>query len=398
MNSMKTKLEKIYNYLQNNDFDSYILVDYENKNPLVKELLLGKMLTRKIVISIQKDRKSRLFCHFIDSVFLKIPEIEKNFDVYIYNTWQELLDFEKKYFAIYKKVLMDISRDGLLPRISLADYGSVYFIKELGIEISSSGDLLQEIVSTLSKKSMDLQDEACRLTLKIKDEAFELIRKALSEEKQISEYEVQQFICKRFTEEGMIFDEPPIVAIDKNAANPHYAPSENDFSYIKKGNLILIDMWAKMNDPDAVYADITWMAYAGEEVPEEYQKLFDIVKEARDAAIEFISKEIKHRKVYAFEADDIARKAISSYGYGQYFSHRLGHNIGVDVSPHGNGANLDNYETHDDRYLINNTSFSDEPGIYIPNKVGVRLETDLRIENDQLKVVGGLQKEIIKLY
>lgn len=390
------KLHELQTLLKENNESAYVIVDYENKNELVKTLLGNKMLTRKIVLIVPSEGKGKILCHFIDSVFLKDENILEFFDLCIYKTWQELLDLEKKHLLIYKSILMDISNYGLLPRISLADFGSVDYIRSLGIQIKSSGDILQEMVATLSNKQKSLQDEACKITLQIKDEAFTFIKDQILKYGQTNEYEVQQFICKRFTEEGLIYDEAPIVAIGPNASNPHYGPTKDTYSIIKEGDLILIDMWAKHNDKDGVYADITWMGYVGKEIPQVYIDRFNIVKSARDGVIEFLTKEVPTRKVKAFESDDIAREIITKAGYGEYFSHRVGHNIGADVSPHGPGANLDNFETHDDRTLLNNTSFSDEPGIYAPD-FGVRSETDLRIENNQLKVVGGLQNEIIAI-
>ena len=194
----------------------------------------------------------------------------------------------------------------------------------------------------------------------------------------------------------MFYDEAPLVAIGPNASNPHYTPTEDCFSPIVEGDLVLIDMWAKYREPHAVYADITWMGYVGTDVPEVYQKRFAIVKAARDGAIEFLKQELPKREVQAYEVDDVARKIISDAGYGKYFIHRLGHSIYDDDSPHGPGANLDNYESHDTRVLLDGTSFSDEPGIYAPD-FGIRTETDLHVQGKELLVVGGLQEEIIPI-
>jgi Xaa-Pro dipeptidase len=194
----------------------------------------------------------------------------------------------------------------------------------------------------------------------------------------------------------VVYDDPPLVAIGKNASNPHYTPTPESHAKIHQGDLVLIDMWAKMDDPEGVYADITWMGYVGADVPEVYAKRFAIVKAARDAVIAFLKKEIPLRPVAAYEADDVAREVITKAGYGDYFIHRVGHNIAVDVSPHGPGANLDDYESHDTRHLIEGTSFSDEPGIYAPD-FGVRSETNLHILNHQAVVVAGLQDKIIPI-
>ena len=374
--------------------DAWIIVDYENQNPTLVKLLGSRMLTRKIFLVLPKAGKPYLIVHRIDTIYLH--DIEDQFDLRIYQTWQEMLDLERQSFASYKKVLMDVSESGLLPRISLADHGSVSFVSSLGIEIASSGDLQQYMTAVLSEESLQSQLKACKTCLKIKDEAFRLIALKIQQNGISDELEIQRYIAHRFDEEGMVYNEPPLVAIGPNASDPHYTPTEQAHSSIKEGDLVLVDMWAKYKEPGSVYADITWMGYVGKEVPKEYQERFAIVKGARDAAISFLQKELPLRPVHAFEADDAARQYIAERGYGKYFLHRLGHNIADGVSPHGPGANLDNYESHDTRLLLENTSFSDEPGIYAPD-FGMRSETDLHIHNGQLVIAGGLQEEVIAI-
>ncbi len=390
------EIKSIQDKLANKNVDGYLLIDYESKNKVLVSLLGEKMLTRKIIAFIPKEGKGTLIAHFIDTVYLKDKETLAQFNLLIYKTWQELLDLEQKLLLNKSKIMMDISNNGLLMRIAKADYGSVEYIKSLGVEVISSGDLLQSLTSVLSDDQYKEELDACRKTLQIKNEAFKLIKLEIEEFKETNEYKIQSFIAKRFHEEGMVYDDLPLVANGKNASNPHYSPNQGNYGLIKKGDLVLIDMWAKNNNKNGVYADITWMGYVGVDVPKIYKDRFAIIKNARNEVISFLSKELKKRKVYAYEADDVARKIIEQAGYGDYFLHRVGHNIAVDVSPHGPGANLDNYETHDDRSLMEGTSFSDEPGIYAPD-FGMRTETNLHIKNNQLIVVAGLQDEIIPI-
>ena len=389
-------IELIQKYIAAEKADAWILVDYECKNPVMNALLGPKMLTRKIFMAIPAEGKPYLITHFIDTVYLKDEETAKNFDLNVYKTWREMLNLEKELFASYKTALMDVSEFGLLPRVSLADWGSVEYIRSLGIEIKPSANVLQRITATYSERAYQLQLKTNEVTLRIKDEAFLKIKELIEEKSETDEYEIQQFIARRFHEEGMVFDDPPLVAIGKNASDPHYSPTEEIHDKIHEDDLVLIDMWAKMDDPEGVYSDITWMGFVGNEVPQVYVDRFNIVKNARDAVIAFLEKEIPLRPVMAYEADDVARKVISDVGYGEYFVHRVGHNIAVDVSPHGPGANLDDYESKDTRYLLEGTSFSDEPGIYAPD-FGVRSETNLHIRNGKLEVVAGLQDAIIPI-
>jgi Xaa-Pro aminopeptidase len=376
--------------------DAWIVVDYENRNPTVANFLGKKMLTRKIFLVFPKEAKPFVICHSIDTVFLNDKKTSKNFDLHIYHTWQEMLALEKKDFANYKNVLMDISKDGLLPRIALADYGSVNFIKNLGVEIASSGDLLQQFSAVYDAKAYALQLEADQITLNIKDEAFAKIKEMIEINGKTDEYTIQKYICDRFHEESMVYDDPAIVAIGKNASNPHYGPDSQSSSIISKGDLVLIDMWAKMDKPDAVYADITWMGYVGKKVPAKYEERFQILRKAIDFSFEFLSRELPKRRVEGYEVDDISRKVITEAGYGKYFIHRTGHNIAVDVSPHGPGVNIDNYESHDTREIVDGISFSLEPGIYGPD-FGMRSETNVYIKKRRPIVVAGRQEKIIPI-
>ena len=389
-------IQEIQTAIKRQGADAYVLVDYENKNKVVVKLLGEKFLTRKIIMVIPAEGMPMLITHIIDTVYLKDDKTKANFELRVYKTWQQMLDLEKEIIGKYKTVLMDISEFGLLPRVSLADYGSVEYVKSLGVNVISSADLMQSMTAVLSEEAYQTQVKACEITLKIKDEAFLFIKNEILSKGETDELDVQEFIGRRFREEGMEYDELPLVAIGQNASDPHYTPTPEAHSKIHDGDLVLIDMWAKLKHPMGVYSDITWMGYVGHEIPEVFKERFRIVKAARDGVISFLKTELPKREVYAYEADDVAREIITREGYGEYFLHRVGHNIGIDVSPHGPGANLDNYESHDFRTLMEGTSFSDEPGIYAPD-FGVRSETDLHIKNRELIVVGGLQDEIIPI-
>ena len=389
------KIELVKEYLNKENIDAWIIIDYEMKNPVVCSLLGNRMLTRKLFMVIPKEGKPYLITHSIDTVFLH--DIKDGFDLKIYHSWKEMLDLEKANFSSYKKVLMDVSSYGLLPRVSLADYGSVSYITSLGIEVISSADLLQYFSAVYDKDSYQTQVYACQKALEIKDEAFKLIKEDILKQGYSDEYRIQQFIAKRFHEEGMVYDDEPIVAISHNASNPHYGPTAQVHSKISKGDVVLIDMWAKKDVENGVYADITWMGYVGESVPEEVSSRFNILRKAVDDAFRFIKDNIKKRKVCGYEVDDVSRAVVKEAGFDEYFTHRTGHNIAVDVSPHGPGVNIDNYETHDERSLISGITFSLEPGIYAPD-FGMRVETDVYIDEDMNPImIGGRQEEVIAI-
>lgn len=391
------RFEIIESYLKSHKKAAWITLDYENRNPVLVSFVGDKMLTRKIVMAFIKGKKPLIICHTIDFYFLNVPEITKDFRIRPYGSWQEMLQIEKEEFSPLNDVLMDVSENGLLPRISLADAGSVDFVRSLGVKISSSGDLLQYFSAAYDEAAHQEQISAVEKTLKIKDEAFRKIGELVEKNGKTDEYTIQQFICSRFHEEGMVYDDPAIVAVNANASNPHYGPTKEKHSDIVKGDVVLIDMWAKNNVPNGVYADITWMGYVGEEVPEKVEERFQILRKAVDSAFEFVKEELPKRAVEGYEVDDISRKVVTDAGYGKYFTHRTGHNIAVDVSPHGPGVNIDNYESHDTREIIPNISFSLEPGIYAPD-FGMRSETDVYIASDKTPVmIAGRQEHVIPI-
>ncbi len=387
------RIETVENYLKDKNLDAWILVDYENHNPAMVGFLGKKMLTRKIFLIVPKNEKPYVICHSIDAIFLKD---NPDFELKVYKTWEEMLQIEKESFSNYEKVCMDMSENGLLPRVSLADYGSVDFVKKLGIEIVSSADILQKLTAVLDDEAKELQRIANKKVLSIKDEAFELIGKEIKKKGKANEYEIQQFICRRFKEEGMAWDDDPIVAIGPNASNPHYGPTKETNDDIHEDDLVLIDMWAKMDHPKGVYSDITWMGYVGKKVPDVYEKRFQILKKDIDLCVEFLRKNIGNRVVFGFEVDNVSRDYINEQGFGEYYTHRVGHSIAIDVSPHGCGVNMDDYETHDFREIIPNVCFSLEPGIYAPD-FGIRSETNVLIDGNEVVVVAGRQDHIIPI-
>lgn len=393
---MSNKISEIQKRLPSS-VSCWVLVDYENKNPIMVSMLGDLMLTRKVIMVIPKEGKPFLICHKIDTVFLNQERITSQFDLHVYKTWKEMLELEKDLLKDYPTLCMDISSDGLLPRVSLADYGSVEYLLSLGHKVVSSADMQQYLYAAFSEEEEKTQIEACNTLMMIKDEAFRKIKKDILKNGESDEYAIQSFICNRLHEEGYIYDDPAIVAINHNASDPHYGPSENVSSKIHKGDVVLIDMWAKKDIPNSVYGDITWMGYVGESVPKVVEDRFAILRKAVDSGFEYLAKNLPLRDVKGYEVDDVVRDVIDKAGYGEYFIHRTGHNISKDVSPHGPGANIDDYESHDERNLIENTSFSLEPGIYAPD-FGMRSETDVYISKDRIPyMVGGRQEKVIAI-
>jgi Xaa-Pro aminopeptidase len=229
-------------------------------------------------------------------------------------------------------------------------------------------------------------------------QAFDEIARRIRANEPTTEYDIQQFMVRRYEEEGLMSDnEPPIVAVNANAANPHYEPTRDRHAPIKRGDFVLFDVWAKLKQPGAVYTDQTWTGYVGENVPEEYTRIFNIVRDARDAAVKFVQESVRAgRPIKGADVDDVSRGVIRRAGYGAEFLHRTGHSIGEEV--HGNGANIDNLETRDARRIIPRTTFSIEPGIYLEGKFGVRSEIDVHVtERDAIVTGQPVQTEVIAI-
>jgi Xaa-Pro dipeptidase len=268
-------------------------------------------------------------------------------------------------------------------------------VRSLGVEVVSSAELVQVFEARWTPAMLETHLEAGRRIDVIRAEAFELVGNALRAGTPLDEFGVQQFIMRRFAENKLVTDSPPIVGVNANASDPHYAPEESNCSPIRPGDLLLLDMWARFDDPDAAYYDITWMGFCGQEPPARMREVFGIVAGARDAGIRFVEGKVAAgQAIRGFEVDDVVRGHIAAHNLADYFYHRTGHSIGREV--HGNGANMDNLETHDERPIIPQTCFSIEPGIYLP-EFGVRSEVNVYVDDRSARVTGEKQTELVLL-
>ncbi len=387
------KLKKIQQYLKAEKLDGWLLADFHARNNIAVEFLdLPTHLTRRwfylipaegepvaLISNIEKDR------------FASLPGKKIYFTSY--RTLEEKIP---KLLQGAGKVAMEYSPRNRLPYIGLVDAGTIELLRSYGVEIVSSAEIVAAFQARLTEKQIEMHRAAALLVNSIKDDAFKLIKEYLVRGQTINERSVVNFILKRFKQEELITDFPPICAVDSNICNAHYDPGQAEPSEIKKGSLILIDLWAKFNRPHAVFADITWMAYAGDRVPDEYAKLFKIVTRARDQAVSFLwDKNSKSGPVFGYEVDDACRAVIIDAGYGDNFFHRTGHSISESV--HGPGPNIDNLETEDRRKLLPGHLFSIEPGIYL-NNYGFRSEIDIIMTDSGPEIATQpVQQEIIPL-
>jgi Xaa-Pro aminopeptidase len=313
----------------------------------------------------------------------------------VFRSWQDLHNALKTTLKDSHKIAMEYSAENDIPYVSLIDAGTLELVRKTGVEVASSGDLVQQFEARWSDDQVKSHFEAAKRVNHVKDEGFKLVGESIQAGRVVTEYDVQQWMWNLFEKQNLTADHPAIVAVNENASSPHYSPEKDKNREIKKGDLLLIDIWGKLKEPDAIYGDITWIGYVGEKVPEKFSRIFQIVKSAQLSAFNLIARNFKDRKTtFGWEADQAARSYIADQGYGDYFLHRTGHSIGREV--HGNGAHLDNLETRDQRKLLPHTGFSIEPGIYLPD-FGIRSEIDVYIGDDGPVITSPDQKEIIPL-
>ena len=367
------KITEIQRELAALGLDAWLLYDFRGINPIAQNVagLSKKNITRRWFCLIPAHGEPRWLVHKIEtSNFVGVPGRTT-----LYAGWQELNEAMRALLTGIKTIAMEYSPDAAIPYISRVDAGTLEWIRSFGVEVQTSAELAQRVEARLSDAQAAGHQAAAHLVLQAKDYAFTWIGSQLRDGKAITEYDVQQEILGQFDAMDLFTDHPPIVAVNAKSSDPHYAPTATDTQEIKAGDFILIDLWAKQKDPDAVFADTTWVAYAGKSVPTQYVEIFEIVKEARDRAVRFIRDRWDiGEPVHGYAVDDCVREYITEKGYGEFFIHRTGHNIGTVI--HGNGVNLDNLETRDVRALIPGICFSIEPGIYLSD-FGVRTEIDV---------------------
>lgn len=389
-------LNEVQGSLAERGLDGWLLADDHGHNTPAYEFLQippGKMTTRRFFYWIPVSGDPVKVIPKIEPYTLDhIPGRKE-----LYRSWQEM---EKALEVILKgkrKIYMEYSPRHALPNVSRVDAGLVDLIRAFGAEVVSSVELLQKYTSVLSDEQMDMHRKAAQILSDIVDETWSYIAKGLVEQIPLTEYMVQQFMLKQMSLRECITADPPICAVNAHSADPHYSLKESGSFQIRKGDFILLDLWCKLDQPHAVYGDITRVGIANAIPTVKQKEVFAIVKAAQDAATKLIQKRFEAKElVQGWEVDQVCRDVITEAGYGDFFIHRTGHSIGCEV--HSSGANLDNLETHDVRNILPGSCFSIEPGIYLPGDFGIRLEYDVCVGRDgRVTVTGGSQDKIFRI-
>jgi len=390
------RLDEIAIALRDAHLDGWLFYDFRLSDPLAYRILgLSEdgIATRRWFCYVPAHGKPRAIVSAVEAHRLDALGIEK----IVYRSHDEMLAALHTALDGARRVAMDYSPGCAIPYVARVDAGTVEIVRAMGIEVVTAADLIQRFEATLTDDQLASHQRAARALRSIVDETFGEIARLISAEHPVSEVSVQESVMARFAAQGLFTHAPPIVAVNEHSADPHYGPTRKSDRAIRRGDFILLDLWAKESAPDSVYADFTWVAFAGDKVPAEHARIFEIVARARDATVDLVQRRVAAGEALSGrEADRAARSVIEAAGFGEMFVHRTGHSIGREV--HGTGANLDSLETLDDRRLIDNTCFSVEPGIYLPGKFGVRSELDMTIENGRATVSGEpRQREIIAL-
>jgi Xaa-Pro aminopeptidase len=391
------KLKRMQEELAKAGMDGWLFYDFHNRDPIAYRILgleFGKFTSRRWFYLVPKVGQPLKLVSAVEASKLDSLPGEKR----VYRSWRELAEYLRAMLDGISTVAMQYSPRADVPYVSLVDAGTVELVRSCGVEVVSSAALVQVFEAVLTPQQLETHRLAGEKVQRIKDEAFALVGEKVRRGESITPYDVQQFILARFGEEGLTCQgEFPIVGTNEQPADPHFEPTPQNARPIKVGDTLLLDLWAKLDEPDAVFYDITWCAFMGQNPPAKYQEIFRLACQARDAAWALVQERFARGEPLAgYEVDDAARQVIEKAGYGPYFVHRTGHNIGVNV--HGNGANLDNLESRDDRPLVPGLCFSIEPGIYLPGEMAVRTEINVAISHQGVpQVFGPIQQELVLL-
>ncbi len=388
-------LSAIQQALRESGVDGWLFCDHHHRDPMAYRILgldMTGMTTRRWFYFVPSQGEPVKLSHRVEPRRLDpLPGRQEYF-----LSWRELHDQLRAATGKPSRIAMQYSPMNAIPYVGLVDAGTVELVRSLGHEVVTSADLVQRFEAVMDDAAYRSHLEAGVHVQRIKDEAFATMDEALRGGNRITEYDVKEQVLRRFEEAGLTCEgESPIIGFNDHPADPHFEPTKANAYTLARGDTILVDVWARKHDAEGIYYDITWCGFAGKEPPARYVEIFRIVRDARDAAVSFVRERFAAgRPVGGWEVDDVCRKVVADAGYGEFFIHRTGHSIGHEV--HGNGVNIDNLETKDERLLVPGVCFSVEPGIYLAGKMAARSEIDVFITPaGRVEVAGAVQRELV---
>ncbi|UWZ85661.1 M24 family metallopeptidase [Occallatibacter riparius] len=391
-------LEAMQTALSDAGLDGWLFYDHHHRDP-IGERILGldpkAHITRRYYYFVPAAGVPRKLVHRIEQGRLDSLPGSKG----LYSSWQELHSGLEAMLKNSRRIAMQYSPNNDIMYVSMADAGTVEFLRGLGKEIVTSADLVSEFEAVLTADQIASHTVAQKAIDAILEEGWKKIARSLRPSSgtpsRFTEFDMVEWLSNAMRNEGLVWENGPNVSVDQNASDSHYEPTADHCSEIKEGDFVLIDIWGKPDKPGSVFYDITWTGVVGREPSAREQTVFETVRNARDAAIEKVTAAFAAgQPIRGFEADDAARAVIREAGFGEWFTHRTGHNIAEEI--HGPGAHLDNLETHDERLLLPNTCFSVEPGIYLP-EFGVRSEINMMTSTGKAWVTGKIQRELVRI-
>jgi Xaa-Pro dipeptidase len=396
-------LDAIQSALREQKLDGWLFYDHHHRDPIAYRILgLSESLhvTRRWYYLIPAEGEPRKLVHRIEAGRLDtLPGTKADYSAY--SSWQELEANLKTMLEPYSRLAMQYSPRNAIMYVSMVDAGTVELLREFGKTIMSSSDLVSHFEAVLSEERIASHYEAQRIIDEVLMEGFREIGRRVRPASGgalaagTTEFAMSQWLSEAMRGGGLVWENSPDVAVNENTSDSHYAATEEATRPIREGDFVLIDIWGRVNRADSIFYDITWTGVVGREPSERERLVFETVRDARDAAISVVQASFAAgRPIAGWEADDASRAVIRKAGFAEFFTHRTGHNIATDI--HGNGAHLDNLETHDERLLLPYTCFSVEPGIYLP-EFGVRSEIDMMTSADAAVVTGMIQRELLRI-
>ena len=385
---------EIQTVLRSLELDGWLLYDFHGLNPVARRVAgLGedRFATRRWFGLVPAAGDPVWLHHAIEAhLFTHLPGRRVAFVGY-----RELQEKLRDLLKGARRVAMEYVPGGAIPYVSRVDAGTIELVRSAaGVQVVGSADLVQLFEARWSEEGLASHRRAARGLKEVLQATFDEVAGAVRKGRALTEHSVQQFMVEQFKSRRLHCD-PPIVAVNAHSGNPHYEPRANDSAPLRRKDLLLLDLWCREEAEGSIWADITWMAYLGREVPARYREIWEIVAGARDAAVAYLKEGVSRgKRIRGADVDDVAREHVRVHGHAAHFLHRTGHSIGFEV--HGNGCNIDNLETVDDRQLIPRTGFSIEPGIYLP-EFGVRSEIDVYLDERGVEVTTAVQDQIIPL-
>ena len=397
------KLDEIQRALREHKLDGWLFYDHHHRDPIAGRILgldPHTLVSRRWYYLVPADGEPRKLVHRIESERLDAAPGRAA----LYSSWQELEGGLRAMLAPFQRIAMQYSPRNAIMYVSMVDAGTVELLREMGKTIVSSADLVSRFEAVLTGDQIASHYVAQRAIDAILAEAFAEIGRRVRPAANgklggapvgVTEFEMVVWLEEAMSRAGLVTEHRPNVSVNRNSSDSHYEPKESGSKPIRDGDFLLIDVWGREDRPGSCFYDITWTGVIGRSPTAREQQVFKAVAAARDAAIDVVEKAFgAGHAIAGWQADDAARKVIQDAGFGEYFTHRTGHNIAAEL--HGNGAHLDNLETHDERLLLPFTCFSVEPGIYLP-EFGIRSEVNMITSATEARVTGRIQRELLRI-